>query len=217
MDREPPGRSRCTRVTKILPESQEAPMRRRSMVAVVLGVVLGAFWPSAPATAGGGGCHDQTLVDEKADQVKMADSCFYPTVARVEPGTEVTWFNGDHVVHMVSGLGWGAPGEVGLSGRTSFTFDEPGVFPYSCPIHPGMIGAVVVGDGVASAAGTGVSGGGVAAAPLPQTSDRIPEEGGVNVIPILVLGALAVAAAGVWAVARRRRTPRRDPVGGAAA
>lgn len=193
-------------------------MRRRSMVAVVLGVIVGAFWPSAPALAGGGGgCHDQQLVDEKADQIKMADLCFYPTVARVEPGAEVTWFNGDHVVHMVSGLGWGAPGEVDLNGRTSFTFDEPGVFPYSCPIHPGMIGAVVVGDGVASAAGSGVSEGGVAAAPLTRTSDRISEEGGFNAFPILALGALVVGGAGLWAVARRRRAPGRDPVGGAAA
>ena len=192
-------------------------MRGRWMVAVVLGVVVGALWPSAPGTAGGGGCHDQTLVDEKADQVKMADSCFYPTVARVQPGTEVTWFNGDHVVHMVSGLGWGFPGEVDLNGRTSFTFDEPGVFPYSCPIHPGMVGAVVVGDGVARASGTGVSEGGVAAVPLARTSDRAPAENGFAAFPILALGALAVAGAGLWAVARHRRAPGRDPVGGAPA
>lgn len=193
-------------------------MRRRIVVALVLGVIVGAFWPSAPATAGGGGgCHDQQLVDEKGDQIKMADLCFYPTVARIEPGTEVTWFNGDHVAHMVSGLGWGAPDEVDLNGRTSFTFDEPGVFPYSCPIHPGMIGAVVVGDGVATAAGAGVSDGGIAAAPRTQTSDRTPEEGGFNVLPILALSALALAGAGSWAVARHRRAPGRDPVGGAAA
>lgn len=191
---------------------------RRMMVAVVLGLIVGAFWPSAPATAGGGGgCHDQTLVDEKADQVKMADLCFYPTVARVEPGTEVTWFNGDHVEHMVLGPGWGAPDEVGLSGRTSFTFDEPGVFPYSCPIHPGMIGAVVVGDGVASIAGAGVSEGGVAAAPLTRTSNRAPAENGSGAFSILALGALVVAGAGSWAVFRHRRTPGRDPVGGTAA
>lgn len=192
-------------------------MRRRLMVAVVLGVIVGAFWPSAPATAGGGGCHDQQLVDEGADQVKMSDLCFYPTVARVEPGTEVTWFNGDSLVHMVSGIGWGAPQEVGLNGRASFTFDEPGVFPYSCPLHPGMVGAVVVGDGVATAPGSGVSAGGVAAAPLTQTSDRSPEEGGFNVFPVLALGALVVAGAGLWAVARHRRVSGRDPVGGAAA
>ena len=191
-------------------------MRRRLMVAVVLGVIVGAFWPSAPATAGGGGCHDQTLVDEKADQVKMADSCFYPTVARVEPGTEVTWFNGDHVVHMVSGIGWGFPGEVDLNDRTSFTFDEPGVFPYSCPIHPGMVGAVVVGDGAAGAMGTGVSEDGVAAAPVTRTSNRAPAEPGFNAFPILALGALAIVGAGLWAVTRHRRAPGRDPVGGAA-
>ena len=192
-------------------------MRRRMMVAVVLGVIVGAFWPSAPATAGGGGgCHDQSLVDEPADQVKMADLCFYPTVARVEPGAEVTWINGDHVEHMVSGLGWGAPDEVDLNGLTSFTFDEPGVFPYSCPIHPGMIGAVVVGDGVAGAAGAGVSQGGVAAAPITRTSNRTPADNGFNVLPVLALGALVVAGAGSWVVARHRRPPGQDPVSGTA-
>ena len=192
-------------------------MHRRLVVALVLGVIVGAFWPSAPATAGGGGgCHDQTLVDEKVDEVKMADLCFYPTVARVEPGTEVTWFNGDHVEHMVSGPGWGVPEEVAVNDRASFTFDEPGVFPYSCPIHPGMIGAVVVGDGVAGTAGAGVSEGGIAAAPLTRTSDRTPAENGFNVVPVLVLGVLVAAGAGSWAMARRRRSPGRDPVGGTA-
>ena len=30
----------------------------------------------------------------------------------------------------------------------SYRFDQDGVYPYSCLLHPGMVGAIVVGDGV---------------------------------------------------------------------
>jgi hypothetical protein len=36
----------------------------------------------------------------------------------------------------------------------TFRFDEEGVYPFFCCLHPGMAGAVVVGDG----AGTGAAG-----------------------------------------------------------
>jgi len=197
-------------------------MRRRIVMISILGVILGAFWPTGPATAGGG-CHDPQFGDEKTDEVKMGDLCFYPTVARVEPGTEVTWRNGDPVTHMVIGSGgaWGSPDELASNGRTSFTFDESGVFPYSCPIHPGMVGAVVVGDGIASAAaGAGVTDGmlvdGIAREA--GSSSTGAREDGWGLLPILALtGAGVAGAVGLWAVSRRRAgasTP--DPAGGAA-
>src|SRR3712207_8386814 len=40
----------------------------------------------------------------------------------------------------------------------SFTFTEAGVIPYACMLHPGMIGAVVVGDtGASSTADSGAA------------------------------------------------------------
>jgi hypothetical protein len=37
--------------------------------------------------------------------------------------------------------------------RFSVSFDEEGVYPFACTYHPGMTGAIVVGDGIG--AGTG--------------------------------------------------------------
>jgi len=34
----------------------------------------------------------------------------------------------------------------------SVTFDDAGTYPYMCPLHPGMIGAIVVGSGEGGAA-----------------------------------------------------------------
>ena len=37
------------------------------------------------------------------------------------------------------------------------TFDEPGVYPWACWYHPGMTGAIVVGDGTGVGNGESVS------------------------------------------------------------
>ena len=196
-------------------------MRRRIVMISILGVILGAFWPSAPATAGGG-CHDPQFGDEKTDEIKMGNLCFYPTVARVEPGTQVTWRNGDPVTHMATGAGgaWGSADEVASNGRTTFTFDEPGVFPYSCPIHPGMVGAVVVNDGVASAtAGTGVTEGMLVdgTARDAGSSSTGAQEDGWGRLRLLAVAAGIAVAVGLWAVSRRRaEAASPDPAGGAA-
>jgi hypothetical protein len=36
-------------------------------------------------------------------------------------------------------------------------FADPGIYPYSCTYHPGMTGAVVVGDGVGAGSGQEVA------------------------------------------------------------
>ena len=43
--------------------------------------------------------------------------------------------------------------------KVSYTFSEEGVFPYVCILHPGMIGAIVVGDGIGPATKGSVTGG----------------------------------------------------------
>ncbi len=194
---------------------------RRIVMILILGVIVGALVPTGPATAGGG-CHDPKFGDAKTDEVKMGNLCFYPTVARVEPGTKVTWRNGDPVTHMVIGAGgvWGSPDELAANGLTTFTFDEPGVFPYSCPIHPGMVGAVVVGDGVASAAaGTGVTEGMLidgTAREVGSSSTRAQEDGW-GPLGLLAVAAGVAGAAGLWTVSRRRAgAASPDATGGAA-
>jgi plastocyanin len=119
-------------------------------------------------------------------QIKLLPCSFAPTVTFVEPGAEVTFFNGPDYTHLITGANqvWGSRDvEVLPNGTVSYTFEEEGVYPYACALHVGMSGAIVVGD-VASGLGAGTGGvtGGptdvevaasVAPAPDPETAARI--------------------------------------------
>lgn len=71
--------------------------------------------------------------------VDIRDSSFRPGNLRVTVGTTVTWTNRDAVPHTATSTngawdtGLLAQGESG-----SITFDEPGVYEYSCLPHPNM-------------------------------------------------------------------------------
>jgi plastocyanin len=75
---------------------------------------------------------------------------YAPPVVRVPAGTTVTWaFNdrgasgdGEPVPHNVVGDGWGSA--VLAEGSFQQTFSAPGVYPYTCTLHPGMDGVVEV-------------------------------------------------------------------------
>ena len=61
----------------------------------------------------------------------------------------MTWLNRDDFPHVVLGANaaWGGYGKVRGGGEVSYRFVSSGVYPYVCTYHPGMIGAVVVGNG----------------------------------------------------------------------
>lgn len=91
--------------------------------------------PSSPVPAGS---LEVQIVDDDAD-------AFQPGTVTIDLGGSVTWVNLDDDDHTATGAGFDtgilAPGELG-----TVTFDEPGVFPYSCQIHPEMVGCVEVRD-----------------------------------------------------------------------
>ena len=167
----------------------------------VLALVLSAAWCAtalaAPAAAGGGGCHATQMTDKATTEVKVAENCFTPTVVRVDEGETVTWFSGEfEAPHTVTGVGGGfGSDDLPAEGRVSFAFNDAGVYPYACLLHPGMVGAVVVGDGAPhdeSAAAPGDAG--------PEGSDA------AGTSPAVALTGAAVAlSAGAVLVARRRR------------
>jgi plastocyanin len=128
-------------------------MRAKAIMVGFVAVVAGAaMWGGSGVASAGGGCmHSTGPTTGRGDTVELSDMCFNSTVLYVEPGTDVTWTNQDPMGHNVVGVGgtWGDLGLTLLQGDTvSYRFDEEGVFPYACWIHPGMIGAIVVGDGV---------------------------------------------------------------------
>jgi plastocyanin len=140
---------------------REKQMSRRAALVVAL-FLLVTMLPLAPARAGGY-CHTGGNTQEATTEVDMKGNCFRPTVTHIDVGDKVTWTNWDGENHIILGVGgsWGTP-EVKPNGATTMRFDEPGVYPYWCHIHLGMVGAVVVGDGKATAAGGGSGAGPIA-------------------------------------------------------
>ena len=148
-------------------------MRRPSCVAVFV-IVLSSLALVSPAAAGGG-CHSEEISDMDGREVDVGKNCFFPTVLRVDPGSTVTWRSYDPVEHNVTAAG-GLISETLTAGAVfDFRFAKAGVYPYYCSLHPGMAGAIVVGDATAEApvtvsrpvaasrADEGVPGGAVAA------------------------------------------------------
>jgi plastocyanin len=116
--------------------------------------LLAAAGVAAPAALAGDPCFHQTdnrpAVSAAAVSRVTVDECsFGPTVAWVPVGSEVTWRNVSSQGHEVVGsnLTWGAHEKILAPGdQMGWTFERAGVYGYSCMIHPGMTGVVVVGD-----------------------------------------------------------------------
>jgi plastocyanin len=130
-------------------------MVRRLSISAGLGLLLALALPAISA-AGGGGCHTGAT-QGTGTAVTIADACFGPTILHIDPGQSVTWTNTDPFVHNVTANSWGHFDDL-LPGKSfTATFQDAGVYPYACTYHPGMSGAVVVGDGLGAGSGQTVA------------------------------------------------------------
>jgi plastocyanin len=210
MPREPLQLLRC------IESREEVPMRQVMALALAL-VGLALTFGSSTGVNAGGGCHSKSSVpfSDTAETTVAAGECvFTPTVVRVAAGQEVRFVNKDPVVHTFTGVAgtWGDIEGYGEGESVTYAFNEPGVFPYFCELHPGMVGAVVVGDGAAAAnagaapkAVSAVSGGQADASAA--TASRTSEEGGGStgeiIAAVAVLGAV-LGGVGLAPLALRR-------------
>jgi hypothetical protein len=136
----------------------------------------------------------------------MEPCAFVPTNVTVATGATVTFTNTSGEVHLLTGANqaWGdrereiRPGE-----RVSTTFDSPGVYAFSCALHRGMSGAVLVGDAGDNAA-AGLTAPGVGGGSASDSASSGASAGPATTLAFLSLTALAVLG---WAVAfaQRRR------------
>ena len=100
-------------------------------------------WPGArhDDRAGDG----STVPPTGSATVEIRDFAFNPAELTVQPGTVVTWTNGDSETHTIESDDGSFDSPDLDSGATfSFTFNEPGTFPYICGIHTSMHGTIVV-------------------------------------------------------------------------
>jgi plastocyanin len=188
-----------------------------------------AIGPVGVVRAGGGGCHAAPAGagrDATGSEVSMEKNCFLPTVLRVEPGTTVTFRNADPsgVFHELAGVAmtFGSADIIRPAESVTAVFEEPGVYPYACRLHFGMVGAIVVGDGKFDGAVTGARNGASmttqdtrtsAVAPAPvagePTQAVVAKDDSASewwyAAGGLVAGATTVGTAGgAWLVKRRR-------------
>jgi plastocyanin len=79
-------------------------------------------------------------------QVNIAHFAFTPQVLTVPVGAVVVWMNQDNIQHTVTSDDETsfASSLLGSGDTFSHRFDEPGIFPYHCSVHPTMTAKVVV-------------------------------------------------------------------------
>jgi plastocyanin len=165
--------------------------------------------------------------------IKLMPCAFDPTVTVIGVGETVNFINGPDYTHLVTGAAheWGsAEVEVQQNQTVSYTFDKAGVYPYACALHPGMSGAIVVGDladavaaGVADSTAGGTTGTGTSeaaeqAAAEQAAAERAAEESsataadpGIRATILVGIGIGAGLLAGIavaWIALRRRPTSR---------
>jgi plastocyanin len=194
-------------------------MRARITVLMIV-AIAGLMLPVVPASAGGFCMGDAPFTDARATTVEMKGNCFGPTVARIHTGDTVTFVNADAEAHSVGGANGtfgDAHAEILPGEEVSFTFDREGVFPYVCTFHPGMAGAIVVGDGAgkvsSSTAITPASLNDQSKSKETSPTSASPDEG----IPLaLVVSVAAVLVLSAGALIRFRTRPATAPVQGAA-
>jgi plastocyanin len=188
--------------------------RGSSLAASLIVAAAFALVPGVAHASGGGGC-GQAVTDSTSTKVEIASFCFGPTIARVHPGAEVTFTNLDPVSHSVLGANgsWGGYDALKKNRSVTYRFSEAGVYPYVCTFHIGMVGVVVVGDGIGGAISettkegpvTKVVGSSPVANVIAAAPVAAPADGSSWPAVALVAFALLVIAAGTVVVARRRR------------
>jgi plastocyanin len=176
-------------------------MLHRLRTVLAIGGLIGLALVLAPAAvvAGDPCYHGYTIpptTSEATATVYLEPCAFVPTAARVAPGSTVTFTNTSDEPHLITGANasWGdRDAEIAAGASRSVTFDRAGIYPFSCSLHRGMTGVIVVGEpdlsDVAAAAST-----------TPAGTDQ------TVVVAMSALGGLAVVG---WALAiiQRRRAP----------
>ena len=187
---------------------------RRVSLAAGLALVAVALTPATAIASGGGGC-GRPVSEGKGTAVDIRGYCFSPTILRVPKGDQVTFTNRDGFPHSVLGANatWGDYNGLRRGKEVTYRFEEPGVYPYVCTYHVGMVGVIVVGSGAGGAIDTTTGEGPVvkvdpADLELRSASTRPAPESN-DVVAWSVFGAAAMLlGVAVAMVLRRRRVAR---------
>lgn len=127
-------------------------MRGLRMAVPVLFLVLAACGgggattattPNPPGGGGGGGGGGGTTCSGTTTSVSVVDNAFNPSCTKVAVGSTVTWTWAGANPHNVT-FPTGASSATQTTGTFERAFPTAGTFNYSCTVHAGMNGSVVV-------------------------------------------------------------------------
>ena len=152
-------------------------MHRRISTLLLTAGLLGAALALAPAVAAGDPCYHGYSIPPASSAatstVRMEQCAFLPTNAQVAPGATVTFVNDSYETHLLTGANqaWGdRDKEIAPGASVTARFDEAGVYAFSCALHRGMTGAVIVGDVPAAAAAAATNRGSATGPVAPRPS-----------------------------------------------
>ena len=113
-----------------------------TIIAILTSVLMlgGASCSTSKTTAQG-----NTTTAASSNTINMVNFTFTPGTLTVKAGTTVTWTNNDTTTHRpASDSGLFDSGDLAPGATFSFTFNNPGTFPYHCTINTYMTGKVIV-------------------------------------------------------------------------
>ena len=78
-------------------------------------------------------------------EVKVDNFTFNPEAITVPVNSMVSWVNKDDIPHVVAGTDGSFKSKaLDTDQKYSYTFTKAGTYPYYCPIHPKMVGKIIV-------------------------------------------------------------------------
>lgn len=75
--------------------------------------------------------------------ISIQNFAFSETSVTIAKGTTVTWTNNDSTPHQIKAQAFNSA-SLAQGQSFSYTFNQAGIFGYSCAIHPSMIGSIIV-------------------------------------------------------------------------
>jgi plastocyanin len=138
-------------------------------------------------------------VPADATTVRIVNLAFDPAEVTIPTGTAVSWINDDSVPHTATSTdGVFDSGIFDPGANFTWTFNEPGSFPYQCQLHPQMQGTVIAeGEAVVGAPAVSTNEGQTEAA---SAQPAAPAEGTVSIIDFAFEPATLDVAAGATVV-----------------
>lgn len=117
-------------------------LRVAAVAVVVVAGACGGGGTTAPTTGGNTGGNTGGTGGGTSNSITVGDNFFNPSSTTVAVGATVTWTWSTGTTHNVT-FSDASSGDKS-SGSYTRTFNKAGTYAYSCTIHPGMNGTVVV-------------------------------------------------------------------------